>query len=177
MRAEDFFALGETHEAYELINGVVLMSPSPRPRHAKAIQELLKQLGRFEDAGGQADVYSEIDVQINDLAVFRPDICVYANKTPERIPERLTAPPDLVVEVLSPGSETLDLITKRDEYELRGVKEYWVIDPSTGRVRAWRLERGRFIEALVEGDALISTAIKGFVLNVAKVKKAIGAAG
>ncbi len=166
MGAEDFFALGETQERYELIDGVVLMSPGPRPRHAKTIQEILKQLGRFEDGGGTADIYSETDLQIHGFSVFRPDVCAYARRTPRPIPERLTTAPDLVVEVLSPGSEALDLISKKDDYEKLGVKEYWVIDPADGRVRSWHRERERLIETLVEGDELASRAIVGFRLDV-----------
>lgn len=173
MSAEDFFGLGEAQERFELIDGVVLMSPSPRPRHAKVIQEILKQLGRFEDAGGSVDIYIETDLHIDDFSVFRPDICAYATKPPERIPDRLTAPPGLVVEVLSPGTEALDLITKRDEYERRGIEEYWVIDPANARVRAWRRERGRFIETLVEGDVLVSSAIAGFALDLRRLARAI----
>jgi len=166
MRAEDFFAIGETQERYELIDGVVVMSPSPRPRHAKTIQELLLQLGLFVRGGGTADIYSETDLQIHGFSVFRPDVCAYARQTPRPIPDRLTAAPDLVVEVLSPGSEAMDLITKKDEYEKLGVKEYWVIDPADARVRAWHRERDRLIETLVEGEELASHAIAGFRLDI-----------
>jgi Uma2 family endonuclease len=174
MSAEDYLSLGETEPRCELINGVVVMSPSPRPRHAKVILELAMQLGNFAASGGSVDAYTETDLQINDLAVFRPDICAYAN-APGKIPERLTVAPDLVVEVLSPGSETLDFITKRDEYERRGVKEYWVIDPADARVRAWRLVRGRLIEALVEGDSFASTGIPGFDLDIARIRAIVTA--
>jgi Uma2 family endonuclease len=174
MRAEDYFALGETQERYELIDGVVMMSPSPRPRHWKAAQEIILQLGLFVRTGGTADVYGETDLQINDRWVFRPDVCVYAVRPAAVIPERLTAAPDLVVEVLSPGTQALDLITKRDEYERSGVKEYWIVDPLTARVRAWRWERGQLIEAVVEGGTLASAAIPGFALDLRARAAAVG---
>lgn len=176
MRAEDFFAVGETQERYELIDGVVMMSPSPRPRHWKAAQEIILQLGIFARAGGGiADVYSETDLQIHDRSVFRPDVCVYAARPAAAIPDRLTLAPDLVVEVLSPGTQALDLITKRDEYERYGVKEHWVVDPANARIRAWRRQQERLIEALVEEGALPSSAIPGFALDLRALAQAVRA--
>lgn len=183
MGAEEYLALGETQERYELINGVVLMSPSLRPRHSKIFQQVLKQLGHFEDAGGKIDIYCETDLQIDKWSVLCPDICVYARAAPrgiDAIPERLAEAPDLVVEIISPGTEAYDLITKKDEYERRGVKEYWVIDPKDARVRAWHSEGdkagvgGRFIETLVGGPALSSAAIAGFALDLGALAGVIG---
>jgi Uma2 family endonuclease len=79
-----------------------------------------------------------------------------------------------VVEVLSPGSEAMDFITKRDGYEKRGIREYWFIDPADGRVRAWRLERGRLIESLVEGPRLTSFGIPGFSFDIGQLQKVLG---
>ena len=174
MRAEEYFALGVTQERYELVNGVVMMSPSPRPRHWKMIQAVILQLAEFERAGGKVDIYCKTDLRIDDLDVFRPDICVYASLSGGTIPERLTAPPDLVVEVLSPGTEAFDLVTKKDEYELRAVKEYWVIDPVDARVRAWHREGNRFLETPVEGGSLASRAITGFMLDLQRLARATG---
>jgi len=154
-----------------------VMSPSPRPRHAKAVQAILKQLGRFEDAGGQIDAYAETDLSISDFAVLRPDVCVYARPAPAVLPERLTETPDLIVEIISPGTEAFDLITKKDEYERRGVKEYWVIDPKDARVRAWHRDRDRLIESPVEAGcaSLPSRAVAGFSLDIRAVARALGA--
>lgn len=173
MRAEDYLAIGQTRERYELVNGVVVMSPSPRPRHWKVIQELVLQFSEHERRGGTADVYAETDLQLHEFAVFKPDICVYASRSDGGIPERLTLPPDLVIEVLSPGTEAFDLITKKDEYEQRGIREYWVIDPADARVRAWRIEHGRFVESIVSGDALPCHAIAGFALDLRRLAKVV----
>ncbi len=175
MTAEEYLALGETSERTELLNGVVIsMSPSPVPRHSKVIRELLLQLGDFDRSGSRSDVYLETDLKIGDGAVLRPDICVYAHPTPDAIPRRLTEAPDLVIEILSPGSEIYDLITKKDEYQQRGVKEYWVIDPTDAGLRAWHLEQGRLIESLVAGVAFASHALAGFTLDLRAVAATIG---
>jgi Uma2 family endonuclease len=170
MRADDFFALGQTPERYELINGVVVMSPSPRPKHWKVVEEILFQLREHARGSGPLDTYAEIDVFLDDLTVYRPDLCVYARARPSPIPERLTAPPDVVLEVLSAGSKPLDLITKRDAYERFGVREYWTIDPDDGRVRAWTLSHGTYRELNEASDRLRSVALPGLSIDLAAIR-------
>ena len=106
--------------------------------------------------------------------MLRPDICVYARPTPPVIPDRLIDAPDLVVEVLSPGSEAYDLVTKKEEYEQRGVNEYWVIDPADARVRAWHREGSCFVESPASGMAFPSRALPGFTLDLGALARAVG---
>jgi Uma2 family endonuclease len=170
MRAEDFFALGPTTERYELINGVVVMSPSPRPRHWKVVEEILFQLREHARRSGPLDTYADIDVFLDEVTVYRPDLCVYARPRPSPIPERLSTPPDVVLEVLSAGSRPLDLITKRDAYERFGVREYWTFDPDDGRVRAWTLHDGVYRELPEGPSGLTSAALTGVVIDLAPVR-------
>ncbi|MBC7773584.1 MAG: Uma2 family endonuclease [Pyrinomonadaceae bacterium] len=176
MRAVDFFALGETRERYELVNGVVVMSPSVRPRHWMVVHEVLKQLDAFNAPLKKLDIFAEIDLHLDQVTVFRPDLCVYCrveNTPPSPIPERLVAPPSLILEVLSPGSKPLDLVTKRDAYERFQVPEYWTIDPDDGRVRAWSTQGGGdgiYMETPIIGDQLESTAIPGFRLDLHPIR-------
>ena len=97
-------------------------------------------------------------------------------RTRNRLPERLTEPPDLIVEVLSPGTKPLDLITKRDDYEAAGVAEYWVVDPAGGDVRCWQRQPARsgtprLYERPVEPDELPSQAVAGFTLDLRPLRK------
>src|SRR5690606_10243134 len=107
-------------------------------------------------------------------AVYRPDVCAYRS---ERLPakvQRLDTPPDLVVEILSPGSKPLDLITKRDDYDRFGVGEYWIVDPSSGEVRAYRRQGARLYESPAEGDELACGALPGFVLDLRPIRTLAG---
>lgn len=58
--------------------------------------------------------------------------------------KRLTGPPDLVVEVLSPGTAKFDRQGKYRAYERHGVHEYWIVDPLHDVLEVWVLEEGRF---------------------------------
>jgi Uma2 family endonuclease len=179
MSAEEYFAIGETEERYELVNGVVIMSPSPTPRHWRFTREILRQIDSF-CGPDSVDPYCETDLQVSASTVFRPDMCLYARPATETPPERLVESPDLVVEINSPGNKAYDLETKRRAYEKFGVKEYWSIDPWDPseppglRVRAWRLERGRYVEMPVEGDRLVSGVVAGFALDLRRLRRLSG---
>lgn len=176
MTAEDFFSLGETAERYELIDGVVVMSPSASARHNEIAAQIVHQLLAHAGSAGAIRVFPETDVKFRGDKVYRPDISVYRR---DRLPanvERLTEPPDLIVEVLSPGTKPLDLITKRDDYDAAGVAEYWAVDPATGDVRCWRQQPARsgatrLYEMPVEPDELASQALAGFTLDLRPLRK------
>jgi Uma2 family endonuclease len=92
----------------------------------------------------------------------------------ERLPsltsKRFEGAPDLVIEVISPTSVTIDRVDKYLEYERAGVREYWIIDPRPRQEQAdffVRGESGRFVSAPVDEDGVYaSTIIPGFRLRL-----------
>ena len=166
MTASEYLALGETRERYELIDGVVCMSPSPTPRHQKLLRAIYRQLESFIDANPGFDYFQDSDVVLGSQIVYEPDISCYRPGRIPAMPHHLTQPPDLVIEILSPGSKAFDLTTKKDDYERFGVHEYWAIDPADARVRCYRRQGQLFIETPVTGDFLESTGWPGFVLDL-----------
>lgn len=171
MTADDFFALGETAERLELIDGVTAVSPSPIPIHQLVIQAIVYQLTAFAKSRLSVDerprFFIDTDVRFDKGLVYRPDVSVYGVGRLKAVPARLEMAPDLIVEVLSESSRGLDLVTKRHDYERFGVREYWVVDPENLGMHAWRRENdGAMREAVVSGAQLASAAIPGFVLNL-----------
>src|SRR5262245_59038093 len=116
MTADEYLSLGETPDRYELVDGVVIMSPSPTPIHQLLIQELQLQAGLYARAHSGTLVFPDTDLRLGPRQVYRPDLSVYAPGRWRGIPERLDLPPDLVIEIISPGSKPFDLITKRADY-------------------------------------------------------------
>lgn len=170
MSADEFLALGETAERYELVDGVVVMSPSPTPGHNELLLEIAMQLRTFADRTRSARVFIETDVRFERDKVYCPDISIYrADRLPPKV-ERLELAPELIVEVLSPGTKALDLITKRDDYDAAGVAEYWAADADSGEVRCWQRQTGaggsRLCEIPPQGDTLSSSAFPGLVLDL-----------
>jgi Uma2 family endonuclease len=174
LNAEGFFALGETRDRYELVDGVVVMSPSPSFPHQQVIVEVLYQLESWRRGGGPIRVTTECDVRFSASVVYRPDVVAYRAERVPKSARTLDTAPDLVIEVASPGSRSMDLLTKRDDYEKFGVIEYWVIDPDTGGVRVWSREASKLVELPISPGAksLASRAFVGFQLDLAGVQEA-----
>jgi Uma2 family endonuclease len=182
MTAEAFLALGETHDRYELIDGVVVMSPSASFGHNEMIAEIVYQLKLFagrggdggEGGGGEIRIAPETDITFGPGRVYRPNISVFRSS---RLPAKVISSdiiPDLIVEVLSPGSKVLDLITKRDDYERAGVQEYWAADPENGSIRRWQRQGSQLCEMPIDGDALASGAFPGLVLDLKALRAIAG---
>jgi Uma2 family endonuclease len=175
MTADEYLALGETRDRYELIDGVVVMSPSPTPRHQKVARLLLREIERYADARPACEVFYEIDLRLSDTTVYRPDIVVYAPGRLERLPERLAEAPDLVVEVLSVGTRALDLSTKRADYARFGVAEYWVIDPVALVATVHRRAGSGYAETGIGSGRLASAALPGLSVDLDALRARLGA--
>lgn len=116
-------------ERWELINGVVYaMSPAPSTQHQSVTLNLVTLL-KARLAGKPCKPFiAPTDVKLSDLDVVQPDILIVCN--PARItPSHIEGAPDVVVEVLSPGTSSKDLREKKALYERFGVAEYLVVDP------------------------------------------------
>jgi Uma2 family endonuclease len=172
MTADEYLALGETRERYELIDGIVVMSPSPSTRHQKLIRLIWKQIERALESHPGAEVFHDTDLRIGPVLVYQPDLMCYLPGRFASFPERLAVPPDLVVEVLSPSNKPLDLITKRADYERFGVGEYWIVDPDTLECRQLVRSGERFTEAAA-GMELNCRSIPGLSVDLAAIRGAM----
>jgi Uma2 family endonuclease len=97
-----------------------------------------------------------MDVLLADDTSVQPDILVVRSDLPG---PKVTEPPVLVVEILSPSSRLIDLNLKRARYERAGVPSYWVVDPDELRLMAWELSDAAYVEvADVSGDGIWQAA-------------------
>lgn len=176
MTADDFFKIPDNESWYELIDGVVLVSPSPTPVHQVVAGEVFRQLANFLSDHPIGLVSHETDVQFGSIlrgrdVVYRPEIVYYACRDPLDIPDRLVGAPDVVVEVISPFSRLIDCHTKRDDYERFGVREYWLVDPERDAFLFFRRKGRRFTKVRVTGKSFASKAIPGFILELDRVRR------
>jgi Uma2 family endonuclease len=131
----------------QLINDVLIMSPAPTPDHQSVsgiIYDEIKALVKSNKSGKV--FYSPIDVYLNSINAFQPDI-VFISKEKEEIidwKKGIMGAPDLVIEILSRGNKKYDLNIKKVVYEQSGVEEYWVVDPETKWCEGFVLENGSF---------------------------------
>lgn len=148
--AEQYAAWTEEQCAgIEIVDGMVVVSPSASKRHNRLARLLANALDAAAGPDWNAD--TDFDVRLQDVPLNnrRPNVTVYRAET---LDVALTRPEHvlLVVEVVSPGSETTDRIVKADQYARAGIQFYWrveqaatgapiaytyVLDPATGRYR------------------------------------------
>lgn len=147
---DDLAAMPDDGHRYELIDGVLIVSPSPTIHHQRCIKALILLLDGAETPEYEV-VVSPFDVRFARSTVLIPDLLV-ARKA-DLAPARLETAPVLVVEVRSPSTRRIDLGTKRLVYEEYGVPAYWLVDPEEPSLSVLHLENGTYVQvARVVGD-------------------------
>jgi Uma2 family endonuclease len=133
---KDYLAIPEDRCCYEVVNGVLYMSPSPGVEHQRIVKRLVALLSRFVEQDGLGEVFqSPLDVELSCRNVVQPDVFVILNEHFDRITDTcIIGAPDLVIEIASPSTARHDLSKRLDAYALAGVPEYWVITPGSKTV-------------------------------------------
>ena len=105
-------------ERYELLNGELILSPSPKEIHQYISSILHIMIGAFVRERSLGKVYfSPFDVVLSDTDVVQPDILFISNERADIItPDNVQGAPDLVVEILSPATAERDRTIKLDLY-------------------------------------------------------------
>jgi Uma2 family endonuclease len=154
----------------ELIDGQGVVVP-PTGQQASALQgQLFFALRRWQEVTAeQGLILQDVFVAFADSGYLAPDIAWWsAERRPPDSDGAVDSVPDLVVEVLSPGTRFNDLGVKRDVYMRSGVRELWLADPHAHTVT--RVQPGaEHDEALSQGDVLRSELLDGFALDLARV--------
>ncbi|MDZ4702157.1 MAG: Uma2 family endonuclease [Rhodothermales bacterium] len=162
---EDFALLPEG-APYQLIDGQLVVSPSPSTYHQTLLLRLASRIHRFcEDSGQGTAFIAPIDVYLSDTDVYQPDLVVVrAGGLAIVEPRLIRGAPDLVVEILSPSTAYYDLHQKKTAYERHGVVEYWVVDPIEQSVEVF--ERGHegfvLLQRSAGAEAATSRCLSGF---------------
>jgi Uma2 family endonuclease len=135
---------------YELVEGVLLVTPGPDADHQSCVVNLAVAL-KLAAGDEHFVVPAPFDFYVSEVTYFEPDIVVALDE--DVGPDRLERTPLLLVEVASRSTRLVDLGTKRLAYEAAGVPEYWLVDPDEPSLTVLRLVAGRYQEvARVTGD-------------------------
>jgi Uma2 family endonuclease len=147
---EDFEALPDDGRRYELLDGAIVVTPSPTESHQRAARGLFRLLDRSAPDGLEV-YFAPLDTYLPTGDILEPDVLVIDPAIV--VDDKLQGVPLLAVEVLSSSSRRRDVGDKLTAYRDAGVPSYWVMDPVDPRLRVWRLEEGAYVEiADVSGD-------------------------
>ena len=129
----------------EMLNGkIVLMSPRPAVNHNRVIGNIFFAFMGYL-RGKTCEPFADgTDVYLTEKDRVVPDVMIICKK--EIIKRNgVHGAPDLIVEVLSPGTEKRDRGYKKDLYEKGGVREYWLVEPETQTVEVYLLKNKKFV--------------------------------
>lgn len=129
---------------YELVDGILLVSPAPRLVHQIALSELHVLLHSASPKDLIALV-PPVDWQPDLFTSLQPDLLVAARDHLEE--KNITKPLELAVEVLSPRTQRKDRVLKFSKYADSGVRSYWIVDPAEPSIVAYDLIDGAYVEA------------------------------
>lgn len=136
---EDYCDMPDDGVRYELVEGVLRVSPSPNELHQRALTNIAFLLRGHVGQTGAGRIYvASFDVVLAPNIVFQPDVLFVAADRLAIITEKnVQGSPNLAVEILSESNRDYDLKEKRRIYASYGVPHYWIIDPEEQRVIEW----------------------------------------
>jgi Uma2 family endonuclease len=169
MTAAEFFELPESNLPTELIDGEIIMSPAPVPKHQRLNGRFYLTLADLIPNGEV--LYAPIDVHLDEDNVVEPDLVWVAENSRCIITEkRLEGPPDLIIEIFSPSTARRDKKEKYELYERYGVREYWMADadPLGNYLEVYVWADGKYMRQGVYGaaDSFESTVLGGKTVDL-----------
>jgi Uma2 family endonuclease len=143
---EDYAALPDDGRRYEIIDGVLYLMPAPTPRHQSVLSWFVHYLIVHVQVPGLGRVFgAPLDLLLTGGQPLQPDVTLVLNHKLRLITDRgIEGPPDLVIEIGSPGSRTHDRGRKLAAYARGGVPEYWLAEPADQTIEVLVLEDGAY---------------------------------
>jgi Uma2 family endonuclease len=141
---------------YELLDGILLVSPAPVSLHQRVVAQLHLLLAPTCPPHLEV-LFAPLDWQPDQRTSLQPDLLIIDSRQVGG--KNLTGHLALVVEVLSPSTRRKDLVLKRSKYQDAGVASYWMVDPDPGKpsILVCELRDGRYVETgTAYGDDEIS---------------------
>lgn len=169
----DYCGLPDDGLRYEIVDGWLFSEPSPRRAHQEVTGNLYVMLRAHVDAPGLGKVFiAPFDVILDQDTVVVPDLVFVARDRLGIVAERgVEGAPDLVVEVLSPGTARRDRVRKLNAYARHGVRHYWLMDPEARTLEAFDLAEGAYrLAAAVGGDEAFRPGLfPGLVISLGEL--------
>lgn len=163
----EFLALPETMDRIELLDGEVIVSPSPSVWHQELLSRIAQLLRSWAaESGGPVFIgHSPLDVRFAPGRILQPDAFVILGELALDHEGPIDRVPDLCIEVLS-TNRVYDRLTKRFVYAAAGVRELWLVEPS-GSIERWSGDGLETSEVLTA--SLTSSLLPGLTIDLATI--------
>ncbi|MFI5403605.1 MAG: Uma2 family endonuclease [Planctomycetota bacterium] len=165
--ADDYAKLPEGRE--ELIDGVIVPTPTPDPTHQVLVHMLLSAVcDHLSETWSDRVLLGPCDVRLDDYNVLAPDVLVFPEGTRATPPPWKIPLPILVMEVIDPATEARDRDIKLPLYRAGGVREEWIVDEDRKTIEVH--DFGASSKTVFgAGDIATSAAVPGFSIDVARL--------
>lgn len=164
---DDIYALPDGKRA-ELIDGKIYDMAPPNRRHQDIVFSLSRKIADYIDMNhGKCKVYLApfaVFLDGNNKNYVEPDLSVVCSQN-KLTDQGCSGAPDWIIEVVSPGSKSMDYLTKLLKYQSSGVKEYWIVDPAKESVMVYRFEKDT-VEQYPFGEDVSVGIFEGFSIKV-----------
>ncbi len=172
MTYDEYCLLPDDGNRYEVLEGELVVSPSPEYPHQKLIWRLGPRLATFVETYKLGELIgAPMDVILAPDTIVQPDLFFICAENLGIVGRRVFGAPDLCVEVLSPGTSANDRHEKKELYARYGVREYWIIDTDRKTVAVFILQENTYGEGTVLSgdDTLRASVIEGFAIRAGDV--------
>ena len=161
---DDFLGFPDDGKRHEIIDGEHYVTPSPITKHQVVSMNLTRAFNFWLRRHPRGYLFAApFDVVFSNLDVVEPDLLyISRERTGILTDKHVRGAPDLVIEILSPGTRKTDELIKRKLYERFGVGEYWVVDPELDTIKIYRhVEEAfeRISELSVEHQDVLTTPL------------------
>lgn len=169
-----------TDKQYEFVEGKLVEMPPESPLNSRISFFLALQFAKFlpEERICHKDTEivvsgTQIQTRLPDLMVISEELAAILEKTNRETITLEMPPPELIIEVASPGKKNRDrdYRFKRSEYAARGIPEYWIVDQEANKVTFYTLMAGFYEEQSYTGQILIKSRFEALNLTADQVFK------
>lgn len=158
---------------YELIEGDMLMTPSPITEHQRISRKLTVQLSIYVEKYNLGEIFvAPYDVYLDNENVVQPDILFISKDKLHIIGEKnIQGAPDIVVEIISESNAYRDLVQKKKLYARFQVKEYWIVIPGEKLLEIYTIKDNTYTlnKTYTNNDTLASPLIKDLSIELKNI--------
>jgi Uma2 family endonuclease len=175
LTVEDYERFPDDGMRHEILDGEHYVTPAPNLRHQAISRNLTILIGGFlRDQPVGRFFAAPCDVYLSRFDVLEPDLLFVSDAGKAVLTDKnVQGPPDLVIEILSPGTRKRDERTKRDRYARFGVREYWIVDPELETIKIMELGASGYEPprevALERAERLSSRVLPGLDLPLDQI--------